>query len=565
MTAPLSSNISPPALQILNLDMNVNVTRRLADLCAWTEAWQLEDGRLKQQVELLDPNRRADVLRGSQLASLRRQLALKITQQPVYLDPDTVRQAGFASLRQHLASQYAHLDTDDRLVWLTNLYFLLTPTLRALIEKLDTIRRYRSMGQQRCFLVGGVSGAGKSSLLNWYAVNYLPVVQAKRNYVPVIKIDAPVSNRSPKPLFQRMLLACGAATLRGDEEHYLQLLELYFQQCGVELLIVDEVEHITQPGLRRRFLELSNLTGVPIVCASCNPIAWAVGDAEVQGRWNDYFELTQFTGPRLDAFLTMLDLLLPFEQDGHLGLREITDEASRKTVDGPAHYIEQWTDGILREVMVLLMDACFKAISTRQPRLTLDILNQAWRDIKRAKVVNFLDILRAGMESPMSEDWFFEFLPLRPGPYAGECLSGYLLRLADLNGCTILWDLVGDLFPTWDAPQQIDKLKWEYPLKDWGRIPLRTGLTPGELTRLTVTPWVEKFRLPPDLHRSIYMSPGHFLKNLVNPVLRVCPLCSAVPTLSATALAVIACDCLPRTWLFASREMFSLWRYTDTE
>lgn len=395
MNAQLSLGASQPALQILNLDMKVNVSRRLADLCAWAEAWQLEDGKLKQQVELLDPNRRVDVLRGSQLSSLRRQLALKITQQPVYLDPDTVRQAGFASLRQHLASQYAHLDTDDRLVWLTNLYFLLTPTLRALIEKLDAIRRYRSIGQQRCFLVGGVSGAGKSSLLNWYAVNYLPVVQARRNYVPVIKIDAPVSNRSPKPLFQRMLLACGAATLRGDEEHYLQLLELYFQQCGVELLIVDEVEHITQPGLRRRLLELSNLTGVPIVCASCNPITWAAGDAEVQGRWNDYFELTQFTGPRLDAFLTMLDLLLPFEQDGHLGLREITDEASRKTMDGPAHYIEQWTDGILREVMVLLMDGCFKAISTGQPRLTLDILNQAWRDIKRAKVVNFLDVLRA--------------------------------------------------------------------------------------------------------------------------------------------------------------------------
>ena len=183
--------------------------------------------------------------------------------------------------------------------------------------------------------------------------------------------------------------------MRGDEEHYLQLLELYFQQCGVELLIVDEVEHITQPGLRRRLLELSNLTGVPIVCASCNPIEWAAGDAEVQGRWNDYFELTQFTGPRLDAFLTMLDLLLPFEQDGHLGLREITDQACKKPMDGPAHYIEQWTDGILREVMVLLMDACFKAITSGQPRLTLDILNQAWRDIKRAKVVNFLDILRA--------------------------------------------------------------------------------------------------------------------------------------------------------------------------
>jgi hypothetical protein len=321
MNTLLSSDISHPALRILDLDLNLDIPSRLADLRAWTESWRMEDRRLQQQVEELDPNRRADVLRGSQLSSLRRQLVLKITQQPIYLNPDTVRQSGFVGLRQHLASQYAHLETDDRLLWLTNLYFLLTPTLRALIEKLDTIRRYRSIGQQRCFLVGGVSGAGKSSLLNWYAVNYLPVVQARRNYVPVIKIDAPVGNRSPKPLFQRMLLACGAATLRGDEEHYLQLLELYFQQCGVELLIVDEVEHIAQAGLRRRLLELTNLTGVPIVCASCNPIAWASGDTEVQGRWNDYFELTQFTGARLDAFLTMLDLLLPFEQDGHLGLQ----------------------------------------------------------------------------------------------------------------------------------------------------------------------------------------------------------------------------------------------------
>jgi hypothetical protein len=395
MNTLLSSDISHPALRILDLDLNLDIPSRLADLRAWTESWRMEDRRLQQQVEELDPNRRADVLRGSQLSSLRRQLVLKITQQPIYLNPDTVRQSGFVGLRQHLASQYAHLETDDRLLWLTNLYFLLTPTLRALIEKLDTIRRYRSIGQQRCFLVGGVSGAGKSSLLNWYAVNYLPVVQARRNYVPVIKIDAPVGNRSPKPLFQRMLLACGAATLRGDEEHYLQLLELYFQQCGVELLIVDEVEHIAQAGLRRRLLELTNLTGVPIVCASCNPIAWASGDTEVQGRWNDYFELTQFTGARLDAFLTMLDLLLPFEQDGHLGLREIPDATTGKTVDGPAHYIEQWTDGILREIMVLLMDACLKAISTGQPCLTLEILHQAWRDIKRAKVVNFLDILRA--------------------------------------------------------------------------------------------------------------------------------------------------------------------------
>ena len=73
---------------------------------------------------------------------------------------------------------------------------------------------------------------------------------------------------------------CGAQALRGDEEHYLQLLTLYFQRCEVELLIVDEVEHIVVPALRRRLLELSNLTGVPIVCASCNPLSWAASDSE---------------------------------------------------------------------------------------------------------------------------------------------------------------------------------------------------------------------------------------------------------------------------------------------
>jgi len=384
---------APQGLKTLTLDLNLDVTQRLADLQTWLTAWQTEDHRLLQRIQSLTPSRR-DVLLGSQIGSLRRQLVIQVARQPVYLDPEAVRRVGLTRLHQHLVPQYANLSRPDRERWLTNLFFLLTPTVWNLVEKLEAIRRYRSLGQARCFLLGGVSGIGKSSALNWYAVNYLPTVEATRNHVPIVKIDAPVSNRSPKPMFMRMLLACGASMIGGDEEHYLGLLELYFQQCGVELLIVDEVEHITRPGLRRRLLELSNLTGVPIVCASCNPIAWTTGDAEVQGRWNDYFELTQFTGPRLDAFLTLLDLLLPFGQDSRLGLREIADEQGRM-VAGPAHYIEQWTDGILREIMVLVMDASLKAISTQQPCLTVDVLHQAWRDIKRAKVVNFLDHLRA--------------------------------------------------------------------------------------------------------------------------------------------------------------------------
>jgi hypothetical protein len=381
------------AAHIRPLALTLDVAQRLDDLRRWLAEWADADAQLRHQVASLDPRRRADVLRGSQIASLRRQLAYQVTRQPIALDPEVVRAIGVATLRQHLSRQYAQLDRGDRQRWLANLTFLLTPSLQALIAKLEAIRHYRSLGQQRCLLVGGVSGAGKSSVLNWYAVNYLPMVQPLTTSVPVIKIDAPVSNRSPKPLFQRMLLACGAVVLRGDEEHHLQLLELYFQQCGVELLVVDEVEHITVPALRRRLLELTNLVGVPIVCASCNPIAWTSGDTEIQGRWNDYFTLTQFTGARLDAFLTLLELLLPFEQESRLGLRSLP--GGEGEVAGPAHYIEQWTDGLLREVMLLVRDACGKALAAGHDHLTLDTLRAAWQDIKRAKVVNFLDQIQA--------------------------------------------------------------------------------------------------------------------------------------------------------------------------
>ena len=68
--------------------------------------------------------------------------------------------------------------------------------MRGEVAKLDALRQYRSLGQARCLLLGGVSGTGKSSVLNWYASQARPTVQATRNHVPVVKIDAPVSNRT---------------------------------------------------------------------------------------------------------------------------------------------------------------------------------------------------------------------------------------------------------------------------------------------------------------------------------------------------------------------------------
>ncbi len=121
--------------------------------------------------------------------------------------------------------------------------------------------------------------------------------------------------------------------------------------------------------------------------------------------------------------------------------------------------------------------------------------------------------------------WFFDVLAYRPPPYQGECLSGYLLRLAQANGVVSFWDFISDLFPTWRGRQRISVLRWEYPVDNWGRIPLRTQLSLADLRKLTVAPWIEKFRHPLVLSESDYLSPGHFLRGVVHSYLQVCPLC----------------------------------------
>jgi hypothetical protein len=179
--------------------------------------------------------------------------------------------------------------------------------------------------------------------------------------------------------------------LQGDTEEDLnQKLGLYFQQCGVVLIIIDEVEHISHPEMKRRVLDLSNRTqGVPFICASCNPTTWVMGDEEVAGRWNDFFELPPYTGARLSTLLASLELLLPFTQPSNLALPVIKDKSGE--VDGPAKFIELMTGGILRDIMILIRDASRRAIEADLPCLTPELLEKTWKKIQRKKATEFLE------------------------------------------------------------------------------------------------------------------------------------------------------------------------------
>ncbi len=125
----------------------------------------------------------------------------------------------------------------------------------------------------------------------------------------------------------------------------------------------------------------------------------------------------------------------------------------------------------------------------------------------------------------MAEIWFFDVLPYHPPPYPGECLSGYLLRLAQVNQTSSFWNLIGDLLPMLQQSRRLSLLQWEYPVDDWGDIPLRTQLPVVELKKLTVASLLEKFRPLPSVKYPKYLSPDRFLRKMVTPGLQVCPLC----------------------------------------
>jgi Bacterial TniB protein len=365
------------------LDDQINVRQRLQQLCEWQEEWKKEDSYLARRIQELSDTQLASQ-EGAQIGSLRRRLLLRQVRRPLEITPEQAIKITYPVLRQHLVEQFARLTAEERLLWLNNFLFIMTPDVRQLNDKIAKIRSYRSFGQQRNFLLGGESGMGKTTYLDWFTSNYLPIVESDRTLVPVIKIDAPEGN-SPKPLFQRIILACGKNYLKKDnEEDLLMKVSLFFQKCGVEALIVDEVEHIKSHGVRRRLLEVSNMTyGIPIICASCDPHRWTLGDTEVAGRWNDYFRLELYQATRLKQLLVYINLLLPFTGESFVTSAKNDLKKSLYSIDdGLVKSIEKWTKGKLRDVMILVVEASKQAIQERQPCLDAKLLEKTWKSIQ---------------------------------------------------------------------------------------------------------------------------------------------------------------------------------------
>src|SRR6266702_4669508 len=274
--------------------------QRLAHLRRWQNEYFSEDEQLQARLRQLDGNKPLDVQRGHRISQLRKILILKQVREPLEVvlgsDQPEARQW---SVRQNLVRQFGSLSKMDRLRWLDNFLFIMTPDLLRLHKK---ILEYCALDQQCIFLLIAPSGMGKTTYLNWLVALNLPGIEEQRRLAPVVvKIDTPLRNGTLKTLLQRMLLACGATYVKDDSEEDLLLkLDFYRQQSNVRLIIVDDVEHIPYSKMGNYLLHISSVVhDIPIICASTNPAAWAGGYKEIVGSWTDYITLPTYTGERL--------------------------------------------------------------------------------------------------------------------------------------------------------------------------------------------------------------------------------------------------------------------------
>ena len=377
------------------LDDTFSVQRRLADLRAWREEWESKDAALLKVIDSLDDRDPMQVQRGLQAVSLRTRTRINLVKQPIEIDPVLIKKIGYMTLRRYLVNQFAMLSTESKRLWIQNFLFIMSPDLRALYEKVRRVQSYRSFGQQRNFLLGGPSGMGKTTCLDWLVFHHLPVVESTYNRVPIIKVDAPVGDKAPKRILSPMILECGRTYIRKDTEvELLNKITLLIQKCRVELVIIDEIQHLVKHEMRRRLLEFSNYNrGIPIICASCNPSEFIQGDDEIAGRWNDRFDLERYSGLRLDALLSFIELLLPFTHPSYLADRTLAGQEGGGSAPGPAAFIENNTDGTLRDIMMLIADASIRALDRGEACLSMDLLKEVWQDIQSQRVIDFLSII----------------------------------------------------------------------------------------------------------------------------------------------------------------------------
>lgn len=229
----------------------------------------------------------------------------------------------------------------DKVLWPDSIERLRIPHIRwtYILERLEECREWsKDATDPHCMLLIGDTGVGKSTLLKTYLSLFPKKVTAEGTIIPVVYVTTP-SIPTIKNITEALTISIfGRIPDRraSAQELYFNLLN-YLKKAGVELIILDEFQHVIEHGRGKLVQESSdwlkgliNDSGIPIVLSGLEKIKKILKtNTQLERRFMQIVELKKFGESEegredFKEFLRHLERHIPFEVPVPLSSEELS-------------------------------------------------------------------------------------------------------------------------------------------------------------------------------------------------------------------------------------------------
>lgn len=284
---------------------------------------------------------------------------------------------------------YTRLSNEERCV-LVERVFIVYPRLKSLLDRIEHCHTYsKYAAEPECMFIGGWSGAGKTTLQEFYARRFKRVVREEgAATVPVLCGRVP-NRATDKTLVSELLMVLGDPVHdKGTAYNQTTRLRGLMRECKVELILLDEFQHFVDKDSKRVLKTVSdwlkNLidqTRTPIIMCGM-PYADIIldepGNEQLQRRFAVRASLDPFlwtndeTKREFRTFLKALDEKLPFLQRANLAEQTM------------AFRFYCATNGRVGKVMKVIRLAAELAIKRSLKTIDLEVLAEAYDERLKA-------------------------------------------------------------------------------------------------------------------------------------------------------------------------------------
>lgn len=252
--------------------------------------------------------------------------------------------------------------------------------------------------EPECGLIMGDTGAGKTTLIDYYSAKYPSYRVDEGKIVPVLTATIPAP-ATMKSMATELLHRLGDPYAdKGTLESRTRRLRTLLHACQTELIVLDEFQHLIDRRTERVILDVSdwlkNLitnTRIPVVLVGLKQSVLVLeANEQLQRRFSVEIELRTFSVQSQHQAKTLVALIDTVDECAAAEL------GAKSDISQHAEKILLATKGRISEIMKLLSHAAQEAARRGSNSITLTHLEMAYRSkIRRVRP----------SENPFSDKW----------------------------------------------------------------------------------------------------------------------------------------------------------------